>query len=61
MTTPTLYHCAICGRRARPEAMVYSRFTRSRYCAELDACHARGRRRANRPATDLATTERTAQ
>ncbi len=55
MTTPTLYRCAICGRRSRPEQMVYSRFTRSRYCAELDACHARGRRRAR--ANHLATTD----
>ena len=33
--------CARCGRKQPVERMVYSRFTHSRYCADITACRAR--------------------
>jgi hypothetical protein len=39
----TSYTCDRCGRRLR-QGYVYSRFTKSRYCAELDACEKRAKK-----------------
>ncbi len=52
MSSPTFHRCALCGRRDRAETMVYSRFTRNRYCGDdLAACERRAKRhRANHPA-----------
>ncbi len=48
-TTIKTYPCAICGKRARSEQMLFSRFTRKRYCADLEAdleaCRKRSRRK----------------
>ena len=41
--------CSRCGRKFRAtEPRVYSRFTGSRYCTDLNACAARARRRKAR-------------
>lgn len=39
------YECARCGKKRRPDRMVFSRFTRLHYCADLDACSRRAARR----------------
>lgn len=41
----TRYSCARCGRKLAAEAMVYSRHTRTRYCADLAACDKRAPKR----------------
>lgn len=43
--------CGICGKRDRSEAMVYSRFTGSRYCADKAACDRRAKRNKKAKAT----------
>jgi hypothetical protein len=45
--------CARCGRRlpADPERRIYSRWSRAYYCAEVDACTKRARRRRRAEAT----------
>ncbi len=43
------YACALCGRKSNSEEMVFSRFTRQRYCGvEMRACEARSARRKRR-------------
>lgn len=43
------YPCALCGRRDRAEAMVYSSHTGNRYCgSNVNECHARHRRQKRR-------------
>ncbi len=37
--------CARCGRYGTADRMVFSRFTRRRFCADLNACEKRARRR----------------
>lgn len=44
-TSSRLYACARCGKRARPEGMIFSRFIRNHYCADVDGCSRRARRR----------------
>lgn len=44
--------CARCGKRISPDAYrVYSSFTRSYYCYNIDACAKRARRRKRIEAT----------
>lgn len=43
--TVTRYACARCGKRQPADRMVYSRFTRNRYCRDLTACDRRHHRR----------------
>ncbi len=45
-TSTKRYACAICGKRDRPERMVFSTHTRNRYCRDIDACSRRARRKA---------------
>jgi hypothetical protein len=40
----TSFSCARCGRRLRQDRWVYSRFTRNRYCIEIDACEKRAKK-----------------
>jgi len=48
--TPRLLklRCDLCGSRLREGQYVYSRWTRHRYCWDLDACRARARRKKRR-------------
>lgn len=39
------YECARCGHRSAADAMIYSHWTRNRYCANVDACARRRKRR----------------
>jgi len=38
--------CAKCGKAQRREHLVYSRWTRNRYCLDFKACDRRAARRA---------------
>jgi hypothetical protein len=38
------YHCDHCGRRLKPDQWIYSRWTGSRYCTDLNACTKRAKR-----------------
>lgn len=42
----TRYRCALCGRRLREGAYVYSRWTGNRYCATID-CKTKRKRRSS--------------
>lgn len=42
--TVTKHACARCGKKDLAERMVYSRFTRARYCADMTACDRRFKR-----------------
>lgn len=42
----TRYACARCGHPDRPDRMVFSTYTRLRYCQDFAACDRRARRRA---------------
>lgn len=50
MTVPltTRYKCGRCGHRDAAERMVFSRWTRSRYCQDINACAKRARRGARK-------------
>jgi len=41
----TKHACARCGAKRTSEEMVYSRFTRNRYCRNLATCEKRAARR----------------
>ena len=43
--TLTRYPCARCGRKQPAERMVFSTFSRKRYCVDLDGCARRAERR----------------
>lgn len=47
MSTATIvkHACARCGKRDTADRMVFSSFTRNRYCADLSACDRRFKRR----------------
>lgn len=45
MAAVTRYACARCGKRQPADQMVYSRFTKNRYCRQLDDCARRAKRR----------------
>ncbi len=47
-TSTRTYPCARCGKHARPEAMIFSRFTGNRYCVDDKACDRRRKRKAKR-------------
>lgn len=38
--------CARCGKKSPVERMVFSTFTRQRYCSDVDACGRRARRKS---------------
>lgn len=40
------YPCGRCGRHQTADRMVWSRWTRARYCTDLKSCEKRARRRA---------------
>lgn len=40
----TRYPCARCGKQSTAERMVYSKWTRNRYCLDFDACTRRKKR-----------------
>lgn len=40
----TRYACARCGRWQTADRMVYSRYTRQRYCRDMTGCDRRHRR-----------------
>jgi hypothetical protein len=40
----TRFRCSICNRRLRDGEYVYSRFTKARYCSNIDACRKRARK-----------------
>jgi hypothetical protein len=42
------YPCGRCGKRAKAEQMVYSRFSGARYCRDLNACAQRSRRKSRK-------------
>lgn len=42
--TTRRYPCARCGRRQPASLMVFSRFSRNHYCADLGACQKRAKR-----------------
>ncbi len=44
-TTTRVYHCARCGKQLRGEEWLYSRFTRLRYCTDVDRCAKRAQRK----------------
>ena len=48
----TRYRCAICQRRLREGQYVFSRWTRQRYCCDLDC---KKKRRGGREAPSLST------
>lgn len=37
----SVHRCAICGEKAEADRMIYSRFTRRRFCRDDRACAAR--------------------
>jgi len=41
----TGFRCARCGRQLRQDRWIYSRFTRNRYCVEIDACETRAKKK----------------
>lgn len=43
---PRRYPCARCGRHHPADRMVYSTWTKARYCTDVKACEKRARRRA---------------
>lgn len=43
---PRTYSCARCGKRAPADRQIFSRHTRNHYCADLDACNRRAKRRS---------------
>ena len=47
-TTTKTYCCARCGRYQPAARLVYSRWTRNRYCIDIKTCEKRAHRRANR-------------
>lgn len=42
--TMVRHACGRCGKQQPAERMVYSKWTRQRYCADLTACAKRARR-----------------
>jgi hypothetical protein len=42
------YPCGVCGKPDVAEKMIFSRFTGSRYCADLAACAKRAKRKTAR-------------
>jgi len=46
--TKQRYACAKCGRYEPADRMIYSRFTRNRYCSDDRACTTRAKRRQHR-------------
>lgn len=40
--------CARCGKRVREGTYIYSRFTKNRYCIDMDACARRAANKAKR-------------
>lgn len=46
------YACARCGKRQRPEKMIFSKHTRKRYCRDLDACGKRAKRKRKETADE---------
>jgi len=47
------YPCARCGHRSKAEQMTFSKWTRNRYCADLDACTRRKKRAERREAVTI--------
>jgi hypothetical protein len=43
--TATKHACARCGKKDVAERMVFSTFTRNRYCRDMTACDKRFKRR----------------
>ncbi len=43
-TTVTRHACARCGKRHPADRMIYSTFTRNRYCADIAGCDRRHKR-----------------
>jgi hypothetical protein len=48
MTGKPRHQCAKCGRYSPADKMVFSRFTKNRYCQDDRACSARAKRRQHR-------------
>jgi late competence protein required for DNA uptake (superfamily II DNA/RNA helicase) len=47
-STAGKYRCARCGKPDTAENMLFSAFSRNRYCLDLDRCAIRAERRAPR-------------
>ncbi len=53
MPKPKRHPCALCGRELEAEQMIYSTFTRQRYCGlDLARCEHKAARRRRRALTE---------
>ena len=48
------YPCAVCGRHKTADRLIYSRWTRNRYCADIADCRRVADKRRNTDPRDAA-------